>query len=67
MERTSRASPLSVGNAQCRRDIYPGVSNQDRYPQHAVVVHCRRAKYFTDKTTLFVVELILIGWAEGRR
>ncbi|CDY43936.1 hypothetical protein HID58_060494 [Brassica napus] len=24
-------------------------------------------EYFTDKTTLFVVELILIGWAEGRR
>eukprot|EP00245_Coleochaete_scutata_P013766 TRINITY_DN5704_c0_g1_i1.p1 TRINITY_DN5704_c0_g1~~TRINITY_DN5704_c0_g1_i1.p1 ORF type:complete len:262 (+),score=59.07 TRINITY_DN5704_c0_g1_i1:234-1019(+) len=25
------------------------------------------ATYFTDTTTLFVVELILIGWAEGRR
>ncbi|KAK1319183.1 hypothetical protein QJS10_CPB04g00253 [Acorus calamus] len=24
-------------------------------------------QYFTDTTTLFVVELILIGWAEGRR
>jgi light-harvesting complex I chlorophyll a/b binding protein 2 len=24
-------------------------------------------EYFTDTTTLFVVELILIGWAEGRR
>ncbi|KAL6983910.1 Chlorophyll a-b binding protein 7, chloroplastic [Sarracenia purpurea var. burkii] len=24
-------------------------------------------EYFTDKTTLFVVELIFIGWAEGRR
>ncbi|KAG2258822.1 hypothetical protein Bca52824_078116 [Brassica carinata] len=24
-------------------------------------------EYFTDKTTLFVVELILIGWAERRR
>ncbi|KAM1641967.1 hypothetical protein ACFX2K_011969 [Malus domestica] len=24
-------------------------------------------EYFTDTTTLFVVELVLIGWAEGRR
>ncbi|CAL9085102.1 unnamed protein product [Musa hybrid cultivar] len=24
-------------------------------------------QYFTDTTTLFVIELILIGWAEGRR
>ncbi|KAL8156926.1 hypothetical protein AgCh_001868 [Apium graveolens] len=24
-------------------------------------------EYFTDKTTLFIVELIFIGWAEGRR
>ncbi|VAH44438.1 unnamed protein product [Triticum turgidum subsp. durum] len=24
-------------------------------------------EYFTDTTTLFIVELILIGWAEGRR
>ncbi|XP_009405484.2 chlorophyll a-b binding protein 7, chloroplastic-like [Musa acuminata AAA Group] len=24
-------------------------------------------EYFTDTTTLFVIELILIGWAEGRR
>ncbi|XP_077250355.1 photosystem I light harvesting complex protein isoform X2 [Tasmannia lanceolata] len=24
-------------------------------------------EYFTDKTTLFIIELILIGWAEGRR
>lgn len=24
-------------------------------------------EYFTDKTTLFVVEMILLGWAEGRR
>ncbi|XP_020110081.1 chlorophyll a-b binding protein 7, chloroplastic [Ananas comosus] len=24
-------------------------------------------QYFTDTTTLFIVELILIGWAEGRR
>ena len=24
-------------------------------------------QYFTDTTTLFIIELILIGWAEGRR
>ncbi|KAM7464746.1 hypothetical protein LguiA_032867 [Lonicera macranthoides] len=24
-------------------------------------------EYFTDKTTLFIVELVMIGWAEGRR
>jgi light-harvesting complex I chlorophyll a/b binding protein 2 len=24
-------------------------------------------QYFTDTTTLFIIEIILIGWAEGRR
>nr|VDD09203.1 unnamed protein product [Brassica oleracea] len=46
MERTSRDSSLPVGNARRRRDFYPGVSNQDRDPQHSVVVHRRRARVF---------------------
>ncbi|KAK1403189.1 Chlorophyll a-b binding protein, chloroplastic [Heracleum sosnowskyi] len=44
-----------------------------KWNQQAELVHCRWAmlageqEYFTDKTTLFLVELIFIGWAEGRR
>uniref|UniRef100_A0A0E0LML7 Chlorophyll a-b binding protein, chloroplastic n=1 Tax=Oryza punctata TaxID=4537 RepID=A0A0E0LML7_ORYPU len=29
--------------------------------------HAGEQQYFTDTTTLFIIELILIGWAEGRR
>ncbi len=29
--------------------------------------HAGELDYFTDKTTLFIIELFFIGWAEGRR
>ncbi|WOL02363.1 hypothetical protein Cni_G11082 [Canna indica] len=70
MERASRARALPLGDARRGRHLHPGVPHQDRHPQHPFLVQWYTAvelEYFVDTTTLFVIELILIGWAEGRR
>ncbi|THG11673.1 hypothetical protein TEA_005920 [Camellia sinensis var. sinensis] len=67
MECTSRASALQMGNAGRCWHLHPRIPHKARILNTPSWYTAGEQEYFTDTTTLFIIELIFIGWAEGRR
>ncbi|KAL0357764.1 UNVERIFIED_CONTAM: Chlorophyll a-b binding protein, chloroplastic [Sesamum calycinum] len=63
----SGACALQMGHVRCCGHFHPRVSHQDWHSNTPSWYTAGEQEYFTDTTTLFIIELILIGWAEGRR
>ncbi|CAD6343558.1 unnamed protein product [Miscanthus lutarioriparius] len=67
VERAGGAGALPVGDARRGGHLHPGFLTKIGILNTPFWYTAGEQQYFTDTTTLFIIELILIGWAEGRR